>query len=382
MKCILVEKEIKDMLNRGIIEKVTHPTDWVSSIVTPPKPSGGIRVCQDYRKLNEFVKRPWYPMKTPSMVIDSLPKNAKWFTTIDAKNGYWMLPLDEESRDLTTFICPSGRYRFLRAPMGLVNVQDRFDQIIDETFEGTPNTGVIREDIIVGTEDLDEHFRITSEVLKKCRDRGITVNGAKFKCAQKEVTFCGFRISEKGIEYDPTKLDAIQNFPAPTNVTESRSFLGMVNQLGGFVKELSMATNPLQSLLKARSPFIWTDDHNAAFEVAKKMLLSPPILTVFDPKRPTRLYTDASRLHGLGYVLQQKHEEEWRLIQVGSRFINETEAGYSMVELELLGVVWAMKKLRLYLLGIDFELIVDHQPLVSILNKQTLEMLKRRESKD
>ena len=141
----LVEKEIKDMLNRGIIEKVTHPTDWVSSIVTPPKPSGGIRVCQDYRKLNEFVKRPWYPMKTPSMVIDSLPKNAKWFTTIDAKNGYWMLPLDEESRDLTTFICPSGRYRFLRAPMGLVNVQDRFDQIIDETFEGTPNTGVIRK---------------------------------------------------------------------------------------------------------------------------------------------------------------------------------------------------------------------------------------------
>ena len=193
--------------------------------------------------------------------------------------------------------------------------------------------------------------------MQKCRDRGITVNGAKFKCAQKEVTFCGFRISEKGIEYDPRKIDAIQNFPSPTNVTELRSFLGMSNQLGGFVRELSMATNPLRTLLKSRSPFIWTEDHQAAFELTKATLLSPPVLAVFDHEKPTRLLTDASRLNGLGYILQQRHGDEWKLVQAGSRYINETEAGYSMVELELLAVVWAMKKLRLHLLGIDFELM-------------------------
>ena len=149
----------------------------------------------------------------------------------------------------------------------------------------------------------------------------------------------------------------------------------MCNQLGGFVHNLSAATNPMRSLLKSRSAFVWNEDHQAAFEISKAVLLSPPVLAIFDMMKPTRLLTDASRKHGLGFVLQQQHGDNWKLVQAVSRYINEMEAGYSMIELELLAAVWAVQKLRLYLLGIPFELIVDHQPLVSVLGKQTLDMI-------
>ena len=88
------------------------------------------------------------------------------------------------------------------------------------------------------------------------------------------------------------------------------------------------------------------------------------------------LQTDASRLKGLGFALLQKHQETWKLVQAGSRFITETESNYAMVELKLLAVVCAMRKCRIYLQGLpNFELIVDHKPLKSILNTQTLDMV-------
>ena len=107
----------------------------------------------------------------------------------------------------------------------------------------------------------------------------------------------------------------------------------------------------------------------------KKVLASPAVLAPFDPNLPTMLQTDASRLKGLGFALLQKHGEVWKLVQCGSRFISETESRYAMIELELLGVVWAASKCSLYLLGRQFDLVVDHKPLVPILNHYTLDMV-------
>ena len=154
-----------------------------------------------------------------------------------------------------------------------------------------------------------------------------------------------------------------------------RSFIGLAEQLAGFSSDVSGAMQPLRPLLSTKSGFYWTADHDRAFEATKAALLSPPVLATFDPKRPTMLQTDASRTKGLGYaLLQQDGEEHWRLIEAGSRFISETEARYAMVELELLGVKWAMKKCHNFLFGLPhFQLIVDHLPLVSILDKQTLD---------
>ena len=365
-----------DRLERsGIIRRVYETSDWCHPFLAVNKGDGKLRICVDLRRLNEYVKRPSYPMRTPQQVLDRLPPEAQFFTTLDALKGYFQLDLEEASRHLTTFMTNWGRYEFLRCPIGLSSAQDSYDRITDEALENLDRVGKLRDDIIAASRTWDEHVKDVEKVLERCRQHGITISEKKFNFGQRKVTFLGVELSADGIAADTRKISAIQEFPSPKNLTELKSFLGLANQLGGFTAKMSEACGPLRPLLRKAGPFIWTEDSERAFKNVKKVLESPDVLALFDLTKPTRLLTDASRLNGLGYVMQQLHGDTWKLVQAGSRFITDTESAYSMVELELLAAVWAMKKLRHFLLGIQFELVVDHQPLLSILNDKTLDMI-------
>ena len=149
--------------------------------------------------------------------------------------------------------------------------------------------------------------------------------------------------------------------------------MGLAYQLGGFSSQLSQAAEPLRDLMKPRNTLLWTPAHNAAFEETKQVLCSLPVLASFDPILPTTLQTDASILKGLGFALLQKHADTWKFTQAGSRFTTDTESRYAMVEL---AVVWAICKCRIYLQGLPhFDVVLDHKPLESILNNQTMDMI-------
>ena len=129
---------------------------------------------------------------------------------------------------------------------------------------------------------------------------------------------------------------------------------------------------PLRPLLSTKNDFLWLPDHDLAFSKAKELLTSPSILSFFDINKQTRLCTDASH-QGLGFILQQKQGDTWELVQAGSRFLSDTESRYTVIELELLAVTWAIQKCRIFLAGIPhFKVITDHHPLFSILNTQCL----------
>ena len=147
-----------------------------------------------------------------------------------------------------------------------------------------------------------------------------------------------------------------------------------MNQLVEFSPDISAAAQPLRPLLSPKRTFLWTPDHEKAFHDVKKALSSPPVLATFDPALPTVLQTDASRLYGIGYALLQDHGGgKFKMVQCGSRFLTDAETRYATIELEMLAVVWAMSKCRLYLSGLqNFTLITDHRPLIPILNHYTL----------
>jgi len=139
-----------------------------------------------------------------------------------------------------------------------------------------------------------------------------------FLC-ETSVTFAGYNLSRKGYKIDSSLLKAISYFPVPTNITDLRSFFGLANQLSSNTDQIAKCLQPLRSLLSSKNKFTWGTDHSKAFELAKKALSDIPTLAFFDVKRPTRVMTDASN-KGIGLVLQQKQEENWHLIQAGSRF--------------------------------------------------------------
>ncbi len=371
-----IKRQLEDMVKKVIIAPVNEPTKWVHPMVVVLKADGSWRLCVDLTKLNKYVLRPYYPMTTPKDAVE-LPRTARRFASLDAKTGYWQILLDEESQELTTFITPYGRFKFLRNPMGLASAQDEYCRRGDEALAGVANLRKVVDDILVYGESNQELLDKVREVLERCREHKITLNKKKFQFGLEEINYVGYKVSSDGVRADESKLSAIANFPQPTNLVELRSFMGMVNQFQDFTPCIAAAAEPLRGLMKPRNEFLWTEDHDVAFGKVKSALVSPPVLAQFDPNFPIMLQTDASRLKGLGFALLQKHDERWSLIMCGSRFLSDTESRYAMIELELLAAVWAITiKCKSYVQGLKFTLVVDHKPLLPILNSFTLDMVE------
>ncbi len=372
------KKLIEEMIEQDILEEVNEPTDWLHPFTIVVKPDGNLRLCVDLRMLNKFILRPYHPVRTPKDAVSTIPPGSRYFSIFDAKSGYFQCELDKESQLLTTFVTPWGRFKHKRATMGLSSAGDEFNRRTDAALAGLPNVEKVVDDILIHGKDLESHTKNVREFLERCRQAGITLNPKKAKFAQESVKFAGYVVSRDGISADPDKVKAIAHFPKPTNLTDLRSFVGLAEQLAGFSNKVAAAMSPLRPLMSKNAEFYWTVHHDRAFEETKKALTSPPVLAMFDPKRPTMLQTDAARTRGLGYgLLQKDSQDNWRLVEANSRFITDTESRYAMVELELLAVQWAMKKCHNYLFGLPrFELVVDHQPLVSILDKQTLDCVQ------
>ena len=382
------KKAIQTAIKNGKLRKVEEPTDWISPGFFVPKgdpdkrkqlrnknkeetvDEDDLRLVVDFTGLNKAVLRPVHPFPSSQNIIDSIPQGSHWFATLDACQGYHQVALSEESQLKTTFLLPWGRFCYRVAPMGLCSSSDEFCRRTDDALKDIDFIQKIVDDIIVFAPTKTELLKRVRIVLEKCRDAQITISKRKFKIGQR-VKFAGHIISNEGCQPDPSKLKAISEFPAPTNVSEMRAFLGLANQLGSFVPDLAHTTEPLRQLLKRNVSYNWLEDHQSAFDETKKILTSNPVVKHFDPGRPTTVVADASRLKGIGWaLLQEGNDKNKYLVRAGSRSLSDTESRYATIELETLAIKEAVTKCRHFLLGMPgFTVLTDHKPLVNIFTK-------------
>ena len=371
-----LEAQIKKLESAGIIAPVTEPTEWCSPIVVADKKSSDeVCLCVDFTRLNQYVMRERYQSPTPLECVAAISAGeAKMFTTFDALKGYHQCPLDEASQLLTTFITPFGRYKYLRAPFGICSISEHYNRRMNMAFQGLHGFSKLVDDVVVYDSTVTSHVTHVRQFLQRCSDCGISLNPDKFNFAKTEVPFAGFQLSPDGYCIHPDLTDAIRDFPPPDNITKLRSFVGLVNQLSSFTACIADILQPLRPLLSSKNTFLWLDVHQQAFLAVKAALVSPPTLCYYDMSKPLRLHTDGSLLNGLGFVLQQKHDDgHWHILQAGSRFLTPTESRYAAIELELLAVVWAVTKCHLFLGGVEhFDIVTDHKPLLPILNSKLL----------
>jgi hypothetical protein len=211
-------------------------------------------------------------------------------------------------------------------------------------------------------------------ILLRCKAIGITLSIKKCKIS-KEVAFAGYVVKQGAIRPSPERAIALKEFPRPQNIHELRSFLGLAQQLAGFIPDLAHASEPLPHLLKKEHKYTWTIYLQEAFDAVVKILTCDLLLINFDPSKPTILLTDASILKGLGFALVHTEvvngKERIRLVPPGSRSLNPAEKSYAVVEMEALAIKYAVKKCRYYLLGMQkFTVWTDHRPLLGIWRKQ------------
>ena len=262
----LYRKELHDMLNLGVITPVDRTTDWVNSIVLSEKKTEKgevtkIRVCLDPRNLNKWIKREHYRQKTVDEVVTEL-NGAKFFTIVDARKGYWHVPLDEEKSYLTTFSTPFGRYRFKRLPFGLVVSQDVFQKQLDTAFKGLDGVTGIADDLFVYGSSEVEHDRNLSKLMERAKpgakQKGVVFNKDKvqFKC--NKVSLFGHTWTPQRVKPDNKKVSAIIDMKLPEDVKSLQSFLGLFNYLTRYSGRLATLSAPLRDLTKKDTVLLGT----------------------------------------------------------------------------------------------------------------------------
>ena len=227
-KCpIQIKDELQCALDKmtqdNVIRKVTEPTDWVSSLAFSRKKDGALRICLDPKDLNRAIKRCHH--KTPTLEeITHKFTGATHFSTLDAKNEYWSVTLDKESRLLTTFNSLFGRYCFLRMPFGLIMSQDVFQQKMDMILESCPGTLGIADDVAVFGRSEAEHDANLHNLMRVSREHGLVFNSKKCTIKTPQISFFGTIYDEKGVYPDPKKVEDIKMLPTPESATQLQEF--------------------------------------------------------------------------------------------------------------------------------------------------------------
>ena len=362
---------------QGIISKVDIPTPWCSGMVPVLKKSGSVRICVDLQKLNECVQREVHPLPRVDETLGQLA-GAEVFSKLNANSGFWQIPLAEESRLLTTFITPFGRFCFNKLPFGICSALEHFQKQMSRILEGVEGVVCQIDDVLVYGSNQDDHDSRLNAVLERMERAGVTLNLEKCSFSQPQLKFLGHIINKHGVLADPEKTAAVREMEAPTSISELRRFLGMANQLGRFSHKLAELTQSLRDLLNKKQSWVWGPDQNLAFRQVKDELTRPTILALYDPLLETKISADASSF-GLGAVILQKNRSsQWRPVAFASRSMTDVERRYAQIEKEALATVWACEKFQDYILGKKILIETDHKPLVPLLNTKHLDSLPPR----
>ena len=372
-----VQEELKSMVARGVISPVDQPTQWCSGMVCVPKSDGRVRICVDLTPLNRSVQREIHPMATVDENLAKL-QGSSIFSKLDANSGFWQIPLDEESRLLTTFVTPFGRFCFNRLPFGISSAPEVFQKTMHKILQDVDGCICHMDDVLVHGKDRDQHDGRLRTVLKKIQSAGLTLNPEKCEFFKTKVSFLGHVITSAGVEVDPKKTAAIRDFPRPTCVKDLQRLLGMLNQCGKFIPHLSVLTEPIRQLLKKDQEWIWDAAQEESFLKVKDLLASSEVLSHYEVKRKSIVAADACNI-GLGAVLLQEDDGgNRRPICYASRSLTTTEKNYAVIEKEALAVTWACEKFSEYLLGSNFLVETDHRPLVTLLTSKDISKLPPR----
>lgn len=360
------EKEIARMKKKGVIEESTSP--WSSPVVLVRKKNGSVRFCIDYRKLNAVTVKDSYPLPRIEDCFDAL-SGSKHFSTMDLASGYWQIEVHPQDQAKTAFVTKSGLYQFTVLPFGLANGPSTFERCMETVLHGLQwqTCLIYLDDIIVFAESLDQHFSRLSEVLMRIQAAGLKLNAPKCHFLQTTVPFLGHVISASGVTTDPRKIIAVRDWAVPQNVSQLRSFLGFCSYYRRFISNFSQIANPLSRLTQKGKDFIWSSSCQLAFDTLKSKLISAPILALPTNDGQFILDTDASGF-AIGAVLSQVQDQQEKVIAYASRSLNRSEQNYCVTRRELLAIVNFLRHFRHYLLGREFLIRCDHQPLKWIFN--------------
>ena len=294
-------------------------------------------------------------------------------------SGYHQIQIKPEDIPKTTFRTRYGHYEFLVLPFGLTNAPATFMTLMNDVFRKYLDQFVIiyLDDILIYSKSKEEHITHVRKVLDVLRTHKLYAKISKCEFFQKQVEYLGHFISQEGISVDKRKVEVLQKWPTPANISELRSFLGLASYYRKFVSHFFSIASPLTQLLHKDQKYEWNEDREKSFQELKQHLTSAPVLLLPDPTKPFSVAADASDL-AIGAVLSQNQGKGEQPVAYESRKLSPAEINYPIHEKELLAIVHALKLWRPYLEGTKFTVITDHASLEFIKSQSNLSRRQAR----
>ena len=372
-----IRRVVEEQLTLGRMRESTSP--WGSMVLLAKKKDGTLRFCVDYRVLNNSTIKNRYALPLADDCFDRA-RGARVFSKLDLHSGFWQIRLAEQSAAMTAFRTRFGHYEYTVLPMGLCNAPGTFMHVMNSIFRRQLERFmlVFLDDMFIYSRTENEHIGHLREVLEVLRREGLYLKPSKCEWMLPEVEFLGHRIGRDGLSVDPHKVDAVNHWTAPTNVSELRSFLGLAGYYRRFLEQYSKIAFPLTELTKDDIEWKWGDAEAAAFAQLKAMLTSAPVLKLANPDLPYVIHCDASG-YAIGACLMQDHGNGLQPISYLSAKMKPAETRYAPHEQELLALVYACRMWRHYLHnGQPFTVLSDHQSLRFFTTQPTLSARQAR----
>ncbi|EYC19204.1 hypothetical protein Y032_0025g1233 [Ancylostoma ceylanicum] len=369
-----VESMLIDLKDRKVIED--SQSSWASPIVLVAKKDGTIRLCVDYREVNKVTKKDSYPLPPIDIRLQNL-QGKRWFTSLDLASGYWQVPLTARAKEIGAFTTTSGQFQFRVLPFGLTTAPTKFQRLMEHVLGDLkgPEVSVYIDDILIATDSAERHVQVLKRVLEAFRKAQLKVKPQKCRLLEPSIEFLGHLVDKDGIKTDPEKVVRIQNYSRPANLAQLRTFLGMAGYYRKFVLRFAQISKPLYELTSPKNRFLWSTEHEHAFETLKKVLCEAPVLAqpniekARDGSRPFVIYTDASRI-GLGAVLAQEGEDRlMHPVFFASKSLTQAERNYHVTDQEALAIVYALKKFHYFIYGVHTIVMTDHSALTSLFKR-------------
>jgi hypothetical protein len=369
-----LRKQLDKLLEKGWIRPSSSP--YGSPVLFASKKNGALRLCIDYRALNNLTIKDNYALPMAEDCINQL-NSGKYKTKLDLYAGYHQIGIHPDDVHKTAMRTKYGSYEWLVMPFGLTSAPATFQRLMNEVLREFLDVCVVvyLDDILIYSKTEAEHLQHVTRVLEALRKAGLHAQESKCEFGMTECEFLGHIITEHGVKVDPHKVSVIQDWPIPQGnhddiIRDVRSFLGLANYYRRFIGQFAHISAPLTALLKKGST-TWTKEQTAAFLLLKEKLSCAPVLLYPDPSQPFTLFFDSSSKVALGGVLCQTGDDgELHPVAFESRQLTSAEKAYPVHELEALAFVHCVKKWRHFLDAQRFQVFTDNRSVQSILTNR------------
>ncbi|CAA0836868.1 Unknown protein, partial [Striga hermonthica] len=362
-----LEEEVSKLVDNKFVKETKYPT-WVSNPVLVKKANGAWRLCIDFSDLNKACPKDSYPLPHIDYMVDATSGH-ELMSFMDAYSGYNQIPMDPEEAEHTSFYSARGLYCYTMMPFGLKNAGATYQRLVNKMFSRLigKTMEVYVDDMLVKSVVANDHVTHLNEMFKILRDYSMVLNPKKCTFGVKSGKFLGYMVSQREIEANPTKIQAILDLKPPTSVKGVQSLTGRLAALNRFISKSTDRCKPFFDAIRKGKKFEWTDECQKALKNIKDTLSRPPVLQKPKPDEMLYLYLGVSTSAVSAVLIREEETCQYPIYYV-SKALHYAELRYPPMEKLAYALIIAARKLRPYFQEHSITVLTAH-PLKQVLHR-------------